>query len=74
MVEFETLDSREIKLAKGFIIIAAKKAISESGETEFVSISKGTDKDGSRIFKQTVTIPRDAEVVRELIDALQSVV
>lgn len=28
MVEFETLDSREIMLGKGLLIVAAKKAIS----------------------------------------------
>ena len=71
MVEFETLDSREIKLNKGFIVVAAKKALSEKGETEFVAISKADD---SGRFKQTLTIPRSAEVVDELTRALKSVV
>lgn len=71
MVEFETLDSREIKLGKGFLIVAAKKAISESGETEFVSMSKADDEGR---FKQTLTIPRNAEGVDMLMRALKSVV
>ncbi len=71
MVEFETLESKEIKLAKGLLIVAAKKAIGENGETEFISIAKA---DGSGRFKQTLTIPMDKEVVNELVRALQTVV
>ncbi len=72
MVEFETLESEEIKLAKGLLIVAAKKAIAENGETEFIAITK-TDGTG-RFFKQTLTIPRDREVVNDLIRLLQTVV
>ena len=71
MVEFETLDSREIRLDKGLIVVSAKKAISERGETEFLAISKA---DNNGRFKQTVTIPRDAEVVDEIAKTLKSVV
>ncbi|MGH9922650.1 MAG: hypothetical protein ACRD38_07850 [Nitrososphaerales archaeon] len=71
MVEFETLQSEEIKLGKGLLIVAAKKAIGENGETEFIAITKA---DGSGRFKQTVTIPMDKEVVSELVRALQTVV
>ncbi len=71
MVEFETLEEKEVKLAKGSLIVALKKAISENGETEFVSIAK-TDNSGR--FKQTLTIPMDKEVVSELVRALQTVV
>ncbi len=70
MVEFETLEEKEVKLAKGSLIVALKKAISENGETEFVSIAK-TDNSGR--FKQTLTIPMDKEVVNELVRALQTV-
>ncbi len=71
MVEFETLEEKEVKLAKGSLIVALKKAISENGETEFVSIAK-TDERGR--FKQTLTLPKDKEVVSELVRALQTVV
>jgi len=72
MVEFETLEEKEVKLAKGSLIVALKKAISENGETEFVSIAK-TDGSG-KFFKQTLTLPKDKEIVNELVRALQTVV
>ncbi len=71
MVEFETLQSKEIKLGKDLLIVAAKKAIGENGETEFVAITKADDRGR---FKQTLTIPMDKEVVNELVRALQAVV
>ncbi len=71
MVEFETLESNQIRLGKGLLIVAAKKAIAENGETEFIAITKT---DGSGRFKQTLTIPRDREVVNDLIRLLQTVV
>ncbi len=50
------------------------RAISKNGdEREFISISKGFDRDDNRKFKQILTIPFDTEVVRELVDDLQSV-
>ncbi len=72
MVEFETLQSEEIKLGKGLLIVAAKKAIGENGETEFISLTK-TD-DSGRFFKQTLTIPMDEKIVDELVRLLQTVV
>jgi len=52
------------------LIVAAKKAVSERGESVFLSISKA-DENGR--FKQTLTVPKDREVVRELIDVLSVV-
>lgn len=69
--EFETLKETEVTLAKGRLLVAAKKVIGDNGQTEFVSISKADDRGR---FKQTLTIPKDAKVVRELTIALQSVV
>jgi hypothetical protein len=71
MVEFETLEEKEVTLAKGRLLVASKKAIGDDGsETEFVSISKADDRGR---FKQTLTIPMDADVVRKLIDELSVV-
>jgi len=72
MVEFETLRSDQIRIGKGLLIVAAKKAIGDNGETEFISITK-TD-DSGRFFKQTLTIPMDEEVVNNLVRLLQTVV
>jgi hypothetical protein len=52
------------------LIDAAKKAASERGESVFLGISKA-DENGR--FKQTLTVPKDKEVVRELIDVLSVV-
>ncbi|OHE55099.1 MAG: hypothetical protein A3K61_01125 [Thaumarchaeota archaeon RBG_16_49_8] len=71
MVEFETLEEKEVAPAKGHLLVVAAKAISESGETEFLSIRK-VGENGR--FKQLLTIPRTAEVVNALTDALKSVV
>ncbi len=70
-VEFETLEEKEVALAKGRLLVAAKKAVSERGETVFLSISKADD---NGRFQQTLTIPRSAEVVEALTHALKSVV
>ncbi len=71
MVEFETLEEKEVALARGCLRVAAAKAISEKGETEFLSIRKVDDRGK---FKQTLTIPKSVEVVDALVDALKSVV
>lgn len=71
MVEFETLQSNQIKLGKGLLIVAAKKAIAENGETKFITITKAN---GKGRFKQTLTIPMDREVVNDLVRLLQTVV
>ena len=73
MVEFETLQLKEIALnGNGFIEVASKVAITEDGPREFISISKGFDRDGSRKFKQILTVPK--KVDDELVQALKSVV
>lgn len=48
MVEFETLEEKEAELPKGRLLVALKKAVSENGETEFVSISKATGEGSSK--------------------------
>ena len=71
MVEFETLEEKEVKFAKGSLIVALKKAIAENGETEFIAITKADERGR---FKQTLTIPMDREIVNELVRLLQTVV
>ena len=65
MVEFETVKTDEVKFgANNFLEIARKKAKSEEGENEFISISRGfVDKMGNRRYKKTVSVPLVAEVV-----------
>jgi len=42
MVEFKTLSSEDIKFGKNnFVEVARKVAVSDEGENEFVSLSRG---------------------------------
>lgn len=69
VVEFETLKSEEITFGENdFIQVARKKAISEEGENEFVSLTRGyfTD-DGSRRYKSNFSVPTDEDVVEFII-------
>ena len=65
MVEYKTIKSEEIKIGSNdFIEVARKKAVSESGENEFISISRGfLMMDGSKRYRKSFTIPLQKEVV-----------
>lgn len=64
MVEFETLKSEEIKFGNGkFIEVARKRAISEEGENEFISLSTGFfTTDGEKRYRKSFTVPLDDNV------------
>jgi hypothetical protein len=66
MVEFETVKSEEIKFGKSnFLEIARKKAITEEGENEFISLSRGfIDFNGQKRYRKSFTIPLDENVIR----------
>lgn len=68
MVEFETLKSEEIKFGNNnFIEVARKKAITEEGENEFISLSRGfITMNGEKRYKKSFTIPLD-ESVRKFV-------
>jgi len=57
--EFETLKAEKKNFGKNnFIEVARKKVKSNTGETEFISISRGYYlPDGSERFKKSLTIP-----------------
>ena len=65
MVEFETLQSDEIKFGNNnFIEVARKKAISESGENVFISISRGfITPDGDKRYRKSFTVPLEKDVI-----------
>lgn len=61
MPEFKDVKTFAEKFGKNnFLEVALKKVISDKGENEFVSISRGfiTD-DGQRRYQKALTIPRD---------------
>ena len=76
-VEFETVKSEEIKFGRNsFVEIARKKAKTDEGENEFISISKGFFlPDGTKRFSRgkNVSIPNEEEVVVELAKKLKSI-
>ncbi len=74
-VQFEVISSERIPFGKNnFIEIARKKAVSGSGATEFISLSRGfTMKDGSDRFKSSISIPDDEEIRQFLSEKLMEI-
>lgn len=75
-VDFETLKSEEIKFKNDtqFLEIARKKAKTEEGENEFISVSRGYfTPQGERRFRRSIAIPLDADVVNAVASALKNV-
>ena len=74
MVEFETLKSEEVKFgSNNFIEVARKKAVSENGEREFISISRGYYIDNDKKWKSSITLPDEKEKrarIAELVKTL----
>lgn len=77
-VEFKTIKSEEIKFGRNsFLEIARKVAVSDEGENEFVSISRGFFRpDGTKSFSKgkNVSLPLEEEVIKELADKLAKLV
>ncbi len=67
-VRFETVSADTVSFGKNnFLEIARKKAITDDGENEFISLSRGYYlSDGSARFKRSLTIP-DEEEIKEFV-------
>ncbi|HIH02132.1 TPA: hypothetical protein HA259_08750 [Thermoplasmata archaeon] len=63
-VRFETLSAEKIPFGKNnFLEVARKKAITEEGVSEFISVSRGYYlPDGSEKYKKSITIPDDPSI------------
>jgi hypothetical protein len=74
-VQFETVASHRVQFGKSnFLEIARKRAVSKTGTTEFISLSRGyTMKDGSERFKSSITIPDEPEIREFLAEHLQNI-
>jgi len=74
MVEFETIKAEEVKFgSNNFIEVARKKAVSENGEREFISISRGYYIDNDKKWKSSITLPDEKEKrarIAELVKTL----
>ncbi len=58
-VQFEALKTTEIKFGRNnFLEVARKKAVTEEGENEFVSISRGFyTQDNQKRFRNSIAFP-----------------
>ncbi len=74
-VQFEVVSSERVSFGKNnFLEVARKKAVSETGVTEFISLSRGyTMKDGAERYKSSISIPDDPEIRKFLAEKLESI-
>lgn len=73
MVEFETIKAKEVKFGNNFIEISKKKVITERGENEFISISRGYYlQDGSKGWKSSITLPNEKDKREEIAKLIKS--
>jgi hypothetical protein len=71
-VRFETVSAEKIPFGKNnFLEVARKKAITEEGVSEFISVSRGYFlPDGSEKYKKSITIPDDANIKTFVTDKI----
>jgi hypothetical protein len=76
MVEFETISAEEIKFGRNsFVEVAKKRAKTDEGENEFISISKGFYlPDGTKRYSKgkNVSLPVEPDLIKQLADKLTS--
>lgn len=75
MVKFETIKAEEMKFGNNkFVEIARKKAITDEGENEFISLSSGFfTQSGDRRYKKSFTVPQDSGVIHFITEKLKSI-
>ena len=74
MVEFEMIKAKEVKFGNNFIQVSKNKAISDRGENEFISISRGYYlQDGTRGWKASITLPSEKDKRGEIADLIKSI-
>jgi len=74
-VDFITVSAEKIEFGRNnFIEVARKKAITDEGESEFISISRGYYlPDGTERFKKSLTIPDEAEIKEFVMSRIGSI-
>jgi len=74
MVEFETIKAEEIPFGKNnFIEVAKKKAKTEEGENEYISLSRGYYlPDKSKKWKTSIALPIDADKRNKIAELIKS--
>lgn len=75
MVEYETIKSEEMKFGNNnFIEVARKKAITDTGEREFISISRGFVLEGQKRYQKSFTVPDEKDVVEFVVENLKKMI
>jgi len=74
MVEFETIRAEKKEFGRNnFIEVARKKARTDDGENEFISVSRGYFlPDGTERFKKSLTIPDDPAIKEFVAEKIKS--
>ena len=73
-VEFETMKAEKVTFGRNnFLEVARKRAKTDEGENEFISVSRGYFlPDGSERFKKSLTIPDDPEIRNFIADKIKT--
>ena len=73
-VDFETIASEKKNFGRNnFLEVARKKAVTEDGVNEFISVSRGYYlPDGSERFKKSLTIPDEDEIKTFVAEKIKS--
>ena len=75
MEDFETIKAEEVKFGKNnFVEIARKKAKTDIGENEFISISRGFYlSNGEKGWKSSITLPNEKDKLKKISDLLKTI-
>ena len=75
MVSFETVKAKEMKFGDNkFIEVARKKAITDEGETVFISVSRGfITQNGEKRYRKSFTLPTESEVLEFVAQSIKEV-
>jgi len=73
MVEFETIEAEEIKFGRNnFIEVSRKKASTDNGDVEFVSIARGFYlPEGQKGYKTSITLPAEKEKRNQIAELIK---
>lgn len=74
MVEFQIIKGEEVKFgSNNFIEVARKKAVTDDGEREFTSISRGFYlPDNSKRWKSSITLPDEKDKREKIAQLIKS--
>jgi len=74
MVEYEIVEAKEVKFGRNnFIEVARKRAKTEEGENEFISISRGYYLgDGTKKWKASIALPKEKDKREEIADLIKN--